>query len=232
MRTSCHHYRRSATRQSQTTGGVSPDWLGACWHASPFFCIYPKLPGGLADTDLDRETLQRAAAIAAYQSTARTAWAAAVSGTRVRDISKLQGRKPAPYRSATSRCAKSTRRVATWLESLATPLPRLSGALRSRALARAPGRACRPGQRPQPPDGRGLLLGFQRLGEGHELPKRQEGHPRGHEATERRHPAIDGGYQPVQQQSQAQPAPADPAQEEPKHGDAAQHRRASPFPSS
>jgi hypothetical protein len=53
--------------------------------------------------------------------------------------------------------------VATWLESLARPLPnraggpRRAGDLRSRALPRAPGRACRPGQGRQPPDWRELL---------------------------------------------------------------------------
>jgi len=116
------------------------------------------------------------------------------------------------------------------------PLPNLAdgqrrpGHMRSRALARTPDGACRPGQGPQPPDRRGLVLGFQGLSKGHELPKGQEGHPCGYEATERRHPAIDGRHQPVQQQTQAQPAPADPPQEEPKHDDAAQHKRPCPSP--
>jgi predicted ribosome quality control (RQC) complex YloA/Tae2 family protein len=43
---------------------------------------------GPAGTDPDRETLQGAAAIAAYHSTARTAGVVAVSGTRTRDVSK------------------------------------------------------------------------------------------------------------------------------------------------
>ena len=41
----------------------------------------------------DRETLHRAAAIAAYHSKARTAGVVAVSGTRVRDVSKARGAK-------------------------------------------------------------------------------------------------------------------------------------------
>src|SRR5262249_4930355 len=32
------------------------------------------------------------------------------------------------------------------------------------------------------------------------------------------------GHQPVQQETETQPTPTDPAQEEPKHDDAAQHR--------
>src|SRR5262249_12994446 len=67
------------------------------------------------------------------------------------------------------------------------------------------------------------LLGFRGFREGHELPKGQESDPRGYEATERRHPAIDGGHQPVQQQTETQPTPADPPQEEPKHRDTAEH---------
>jgi len=163
-------------------------------------------------------------------------------------------RKPAPCRSGTSRCAKSARHVATWPGSLATPLPhprtgqgaarrrdavaghgppaRRPGDLLSRAFARASGRACRPGQGPQPPDRREILLRLQRFGEGHELPKGQEGHPRGHEATERRHPTVDGGHQPVQQEAQAQSAPADAPQEESKDGDAAQQSWPRPFPGS
>jgi predicted ribosome quality control (RQC) complex YloA/Tae2 family protein len=43
--------------------------------------------------DPDRETLHRAAAIAAYHSKARTAGVVAVSGTRVRDVSKPRGAK-------------------------------------------------------------------------------------------------------------------------------------------
>src|SRR2546426_482668 len=42
-------------------------------------------------TDPDRETLERAAAIAAYHSKARNAGVVAVSGTRVRDVSKPRG---------------------------------------------------------------------------------------------------------------------------------------------
>jgi predicted ribosome quality control (RQC) complex YloA/Tae2 family protein len=41
--------------------------------------------------DPDRETLQRAAAIAAYHSKARHAGVVAVSGTRARDVSKPRG---------------------------------------------------------------------------------------------------------------------------------------------
>ena len=48
---------------------------------------------GPPGTDPDRETLHRAAAIAAYHSKARTAGVVAVSGTRVRDISKPRGAK-------------------------------------------------------------------------------------------------------------------------------------------
>ena len=44
-------------------------------------------------TDPDREILHRAAAIAAYHSKARTAGVVAVSGTRVRDVSKPRGAK-------------------------------------------------------------------------------------------------------------------------------------------
>ena len=47
-------------------------------------------PAGAAP---DRETLQRAAAIAAYYSKARNAGVVAVSGTRVRDVSKPRGAK-------------------------------------------------------------------------------------------------------------------------------------------
>ena len=43
--------------------------------------------------DPDRETLHRAAAIAAYHSKARAAGVVAVSGTRVRDVSKPRGAK-------------------------------------------------------------------------------------------------------------------------------------------
>ena len=48
---------------------------------------------GPPGADPDRQTLQRAAAIAAYHSTARTAGVVAVSGTRVRDVSKPRGAK-------------------------------------------------------------------------------------------------------------------------------------------
>ena len=50
-------------------------------------------PGPTPGTDPDRETLQRAAAIAAYHSKARIAGVVAVSGTRVRDVSKPRGAK-------------------------------------------------------------------------------------------------------------------------------------------
>ena len=48
---------------------------------------------GPAGADPDRETLHRAAAIAAYYSKARNAGVVAVSGTRVRDVSKARGAK-------------------------------------------------------------------------------------------------------------------------------------------
>jgi predicted ribosome quality control (RQC) complex YloA/Tae2 family protein len=48
---------------------------------------------GPPGTDPDRETLQRAAAIAAYHSKARAAGVVAVSGTRARDVSKPRGAK-------------------------------------------------------------------------------------------------------------------------------------------
>jgi len=48
---------------------------------------------GPSGIDPDRQTLQRAAAIAAYHSKARTAGVVAVSGTRVRDVSKPRGAK-------------------------------------------------------------------------------------------------------------------------------------------
>src|SRR2546426_8648457 len=48
---------------------------------------------GPPGTDPDRETLQRAAAIAASHSKARNAGVVAVSGTRARDISKPRGAK-------------------------------------------------------------------------------------------------------------------------------------------
>jgi predicted ribosome quality control (RQC) complex YloA/Tae2 family protein len=48
---------------------------------------------GPTGTDPDRETLQRAAAIAAYHSKARAAGVVPVSGTRVRDVSKPRGAK-------------------------------------------------------------------------------------------------------------------------------------------
>ena len=48
---------------------------------------------GPPGADPDRETLHRAAAIAAYHSKARHAGVVAVSGTRVRDVSKPRGAK-------------------------------------------------------------------------------------------------------------------------------------------
>ena len=48
---------------------------------------------GPSGTDPNRETLQRAAAIAAYHSKAREAGVVAVSGTRARDVSKPRGAK-------------------------------------------------------------------------------------------------------------------------------------------
>jgi predicted ribosome quality control (RQC) complex YloA/Tae2 family protein len=48
---------------------------------------------GPPGTDPDRETLERAAAIAAYHSKARNAGVVAVSGTRVWDVSKPRGAK-------------------------------------------------------------------------------------------------------------------------------------------
>jgi len=48
---------------------------------------------GPPGADPDRQTLQRAAAIAAYHSKARDAGVVAVSGTRVRDVTKPRGAK-------------------------------------------------------------------------------------------------------------------------------------------
>src|SRR4030095_5194574 len=48
---------------------------------------------GPPDADPDRQTLQRAAAIAAYHSKARDAGVVAVSGTRARDVRKPRGAK-------------------------------------------------------------------------------------------------------------------------------------------
>ena len=48
---------------------------------------------GPPGADPDRETLHRAAAIAAYHSKARTAGVVAISGTRVRDVRKPRGAK-------------------------------------------------------------------------------------------------------------------------------------------
>jgi predicted ribosome quality control (RQC) complex YloA/Tae2 family protein len=48
---------------------------------------------GPPGADPDRETLQRAAAIAAYHSKARTAGVVAVSGTSVQDVRKPRGTK-------------------------------------------------------------------------------------------------------------------------------------------
>jgi predicted ribosome quality control (RQC) complex YloA/Tae2 family protein len=48
---------------------------------------------GPPGADPNRETLHRAAAIAAYHSKARTAGVVAVSGTRVRDVRKSRGAK-------------------------------------------------------------------------------------------------------------------------------------------
>ena len=48
---------------------------------------------GPPGADPDRETLHRAAAIAAYHSKARTAGVVAVPGTRVRDVRKPRGAK-------------------------------------------------------------------------------------------------------------------------------------------
>jgi predicted ribosome quality control (RQC) complex YloA/Tae2 family protein len=48
---------------------------------------------GSPGADPDRETLQRAAAIAAYHSKARHAGVVAVSGTRARDVTKPRGAK-------------------------------------------------------------------------------------------------------------------------------------------
>jgi hypothetical protein len=158
---------------------------------------------GPPGVDPDRETLQRAAAIAAYYSKARTAGVVAVSGTRVRTSASPGARKRAPCRSATNACSRSGQPLAMWPGSRATPRPNVPGVLRSRAPPWAPGRACRSGQRPQPPDRRGFLLGLRWFREGHELPKSQEGDPRGHQATECRHPAGDRGHQPVQQETQS-----------------------------
>jgi predicted ribosome quality control (RQC) complex YloA/Tae2 family protein len=54
---------------------------------------------GLPGADPDRQTLQRAAAIAAYHSKARDAGVVAVSGTRARDVSKPRGAKAGTVQS-------------------------------------------------------------------------------------------------------------------------------------
>ena len=64
-----------------------------------WWCHVRGMPGshvilqGPPGADPDRETLQRAAAIAAYHSKARDAGVVPVSGTRVRDVSKPRGAK-------------------------------------------------------------------------------------------------------------------------------------------
>ena len=64
-----------------------------------WWCHVRGMPGshvilqGPPGADADRQTLQRAAAIAAYHSTARHAGVVAVSGTRARDVSKPRGAK-------------------------------------------------------------------------------------------------------------------------------------------
>ena len=93
---------------------------------------------GPPGADPDRETLQRAAAIAAYHSKARDAGVVPVSGTRVRDVSKPRGRKPAPCRSGTNGCSRCARHVATWPGILAIPLPHLSRRERRGPAARPP----------------------------------------------------------------------------------------------
>jgi predicted ribosome quality control (RQC) complex YloA/Tae2 family protein len=59
-------------------------------HGMPGSHVILRGPPG---ADPDRETLHRAAAIAAYHSKARDAGMVAVSGTRVRDVSKPRGAK-------------------------------------------------------------------------------------------------------------------------------------------
>src|SRR5262249_27130150 len=61
---------------------------------------------GPPGADPDRQTLQRAAAIAAYHSTARTAGVVAVSGTRVRDVSKPRGAKAGTVQSRHEKVCK------------------------------------------------------------------------------------------------------------------------------
>src|SRR6266542_4646383 len=80
---------------------------------------------GPPGADPDSETLQRAAAIAAYHSKAKRAMRAScpsparASGTSASRVA----RKPAPCRSGTNGCSRCARHVATWPGILAIPLP-------------------------------------------------------------------------------------------------------------
>ena len=139
---------------------------------------------GPPGTAPDRETLHRAAAIAAYQSKARTAGVVAVRhapGTSA-NPGRKSGHGPDPPREsvpdppARGDLAGNRSRLSLtrWP---ARSSPRRPDDLRSRALTRAPGCAWRPGQGPQPPDRRGLLLSLRWFSEGQELPKGQQGQP-------------------------------------------------------
>ena len=96
---------------------------------------------GPAGTDPNRETLHRAAAIAAYHSKARDAGVVAVSGTRVRDVSKPRGAKAGTVQIRHEKVFKVRPARGDLAGEPGEPLPNLAGTLWSRALARAPGRA-------------------------------------------------------------------------------------------
>jgi len=227
------------SRHGFLTVSEKPDssFLAIRHHSKPFLCPLQASPPS-----------QPALAVPAGAVTLRSVtrvWVAPCSPPVLVDVAAPPDRQ----RHTTARCPSATDAWARSVPPLATspgsqamprPHPRAgrvsvgplavlaSGALPSRPTVTdacaGVGRTGRPGQGPQPPDRWGLLRGLRWLGEGHELSKGQQGHPCGDEATERGHPAVDCGHQPVQQQTQAQPAPADPPEEKPTHGDAAQPR--------
>ncbi len=82
--------RTDADNDSLSFRVARPDdwWFHVC--GLPGSHVILQGPPGI---DPDRQTLQRAAAIAAYHSKARNAGVVAVSGTRVRDVSKPRGAK-------------------------------------------------------------------------------------------------------------------------------------------
>jgi hypothetical protein len=117
---------------------------------------------GPPGADPDRQTLHRAAAIAAYHSKARNAGIVPVSGTRARDVSKPRGAQAGTVQIRNERVFKvrPARGDLAGEPGNASPEPRggqrpgrrdavaghgpparIPGALRSRALTRAPGRA-------------------------------------------------------------------------------------------